>query len=143
MIVHSVIAFALLLAASLPVQAETPTGLKENVSEKICGTTEEEFLISAVNSSKAKVHVANEKAMKLILDNINKARTENKLWAFEADKLRIGIIQQNNQVFIGIAMFKDKCVVPGSVKVVPALVFIEYITELGLSMDDFPKELGI
>ena len=37
-------------------------------------------------------------------------------------------------------MFKDGCVVPGSVQVVQADAFIAFIMGLGLSMDDFKPE---
>lgn len=105
-----------------------------------CFTTEEEFIASAVNVNKAKVMVASDKARDVIVGEINRARVGAKLWPFEADLLRIGLIQHEGRLLVGIAMFKDGCVVPGSVKVVEAQAWIAFILDLGLSMDDFALE---
>jgi hypothetical protein len=129
---------ALLIFTALP--SATEGGMKHQLVNSVCAVTEEDFLNSAINNSNAKVFVASKKAMDIIIGDINNARVQAKLWAFEADKLRIGLIKHNGQILIGVAMFKDRCVVPGSVKVFPAAVFVTYITNLGLSMDEFKPE---
>jgi hypothetical protein len=111
-------------------------------AQSICATTEEDFIASAVRVNQAKVLVANDKAREVILAKINNARLSAKLWAFEADKLSIGVISHDNQLLVGIVMFKDACVVPGTVKIVAAHDWIAFLLELGLSMDDFKPEQG-
>jgi hypothetical protein len=106
----------------------------------ICVTTEEDFISSAVNNYKAKVLVAGETARDKILAKINDARVEAKLWPFEADKLAVGLIMKDGQMFVGIVMFKDRCVVPGTVKIVRAEYWVAFITDLGISMDEFTPE---
>lgn len=125
---------ALLLAA--------PASAQEAPAETICVTTEEDFIASAVRVNNAKVLVANDKAREAILAKINGARLSAKLWAFDADKLAIGVISHDNQLLVGIVMFKDACVVPGTVQIVTAQDWIAFILELGISMDDFKPEQG-
>lgn len=101
-----------------------------------CVTSEAEFLASSKNLN-AKIRVASDHARKVFIDYVNEARTKSGLWAFEADDLLIGLIQKDGQMLVGTVMFKDHCVVPGSVHVFAATDFIGFIVGLGLSMDDF------
>jgi hypothetical protein len=91
----------------------------------------------------AKMKLANDKAREAILTSINDARLKAGLWAFEADELMIGIIRDKGNILIGIVMFKDHCVVPGSVKVFASGAFVQGIMGLGLSMDDFVDTQGV
>lgn len=106
-----------------------------------CAVTEEEFLASAARV-KADVMVAAPAARDTIIATINEARAKANLWPFEADKLVIGVIMDEGQLLVGVAMFKDRCVVPGSVKVVAADQWVSFVLGLGISMDDFRKENG-
>ena len=65
------------------------------------------------------------------------------MWELEADTFAIGLIMDKGKLLIGIVMFKDHCVVPGTVKVFEAQEFIAYIVQLGLSMDDFVETNGV
>lgn len=122
-----------LLLAMLPAHADEPPA--------ICAVTESDFMASAARV-KAEVRVASPAARNKIISAINKARAGAKLWPFEADKLVIGIIMDNGTLLVGVAMFQDRCVVPGSVKVVPADQWVSFTLGLGISMDDFQKENG-
>jgi hypothetical protein len=136
--------FSVLTAAALsllvflsPVKAQ-----EQPPTPGICGTTAEDFINSAVTKNNAKIRVANAKAHGIIMEAINTERAKAKLWAYEADKLVIGLIQHQGKLYVGIAMFKDGCVVPGTVKMATAMEFISFITSYGLSMDDFEEMRG-
>lgn len=128
---------AILLAAPAPAAGQTVV-----LQGTRCITTEDEFLASAVRVNKAKVRVATDRAREVVLAEINRHRVAAKLWAFEADKLSIGVIQHEGRLYVGVVMFMDGCVVPGSVKVIPAENWVAFIVGLGLSMDDFKPEQG-
>jgi hypothetical protein len=106
-----------------------------------CAVTEDQFLGSAKNMN-AKIMVASDAARAAIIDKINEARTKAGMWELEADSLMIGIIQDKGQILVGIVMYKNHCVVPGTVKVFPAQDFVGFLVELGLSMDDFKPIAG-
>lgn len=126
---------ALAFAIATPASAQT---VAQQTS--VCGITEAEFLASAVRKNNAKVMVASDAARHLILEKINESRRHTGMWDLEADKLMVGIIRHEGRTVIGIVMFKDGCVVPGTVKVVEAQAWIAFLTELNLSMDDFTKQ---
>ena len=130
---------AILLAAPAPAPAAGQTVVLQDTR---CITTEDEFIASAVRVNKAKVRVATDRAREVVLAEINRHRVAAKLWAFEADKLSVGLMQHEGRLYVGVVMFMDGCVVPGSVKVIPAENWIAFIVGLGLSMDDFKPEQG-
>lgn len=132
----------LVLAAVLALLLASPAHAEEPPPPGQCFTTEAEFIESAVRVNKAKVLVASDTARHRVLDKINAARHQAGMWEFEADKLSIGVIMHQGRMLVGVAMFKDGCVVPGSVKVFEAEVWIAFLVELGLSMDDFKPEQG-
>jgi hypothetical protein len=102
----------------------------------VCKTTEADFLLSAKNMN-AKQRVATPKAKEALLTAINAERSKAGQWAFEADNFMIGVIVHKGKLLIGTVMFKDHCVVPGTVHVFNADEFVAFIVGLGLSMDDF------
>jgi hypothetical protein len=104
-----------------------------------CATTEADFLDSAKRQNYA-VRVANAKAKEALLTAINAERAKHGQWAFEADDFMIGVIKHQGRLLVGTAMFKDHCVVPGTVHVFNASEFVAFITGLGLSMDDFAEQ---
>lgn len=107
-----------------------------------CAVKDSDFLASAKNMN-AKIRQANDKARIAIMDKINTARAQAGMWALEADIFMIGILQDKGKLLVGVVMFKEHCVVPGTVKVFAAEEFIVFITELGLSMDDFEPTQGV
>jgi hypothetical protein len=102
----------------------------------VCKTTEKDFLLSAKNMN-AKQRVATPKAKEALLKAINAERTKAGQWAFEADDFMIGVLTHKGKLLIGTVMFKDHCVVPGTVHVFNADEWVGFIMGLGLSMDDF------
>lgn len=107
-----------------------------------CATSDAQFLASVKNMN-AKMRVANSKAHLSIMHKINEARAQGGIWALEADVFMIGLIVDKGKLLVGIVMFKDHCVVPGTVQVFTAEDFVAFITELGLSMDDFIETTGV
>lgn len=107
-----------------------------------CAVPESQFFVSVKNLN-AKMYVASDAARDIILAKINEARVAANMWAFEADTFMVGVFQDKGRLLIGLVMFKDHCVVPGSVKVFEAAVFIGFLTELGLNMDDFTLTAGV
>lgn len=105
-----------------------------------CAVTEADFLDRAVKVNGATILVASEKARETILTEINTHRKKAGLWLLEADRISIGLIKNNGALYVGIAMFKDGCVVPGSVHIVAASDWVAFATGIGLSMDDFAKQ---
>jgi hypothetical protein len=128
-------AFVALFSFVLPSQAN------HSLVPATCQTTESEFMASAKNLNAAP-RVANGKAKVAIVEAINAERAKKGLWLFEVDDLMVGLIQREGKLLVGIVMFKDHCVVPGSVIVATAMEFISFITGLGLSMDDFVAVKG-
>jgi hypothetical protein len=107
-----------------------------------CAVPESQFFVSVKNLN-AKMYVASDAARGIILAKINEARVAANMWAFEADTFMVGVFQDKGRLLIGLVMFKDHCVVPGSVKVFEAQAFIGFLVELGLSMDDFTLTAGV
>jgi hypothetical protein len=134
LIAVAVLAILFLAAPGVARAQDTPTG--------VCATSEDQFTEAAVRVNKARILVASDAARDTILAKINEARKTAGLWLLEADKVSIGIISHEGRMYVGIAMFKDRCVVPGTVKLFPAEQWIAFVTEIGLSMDDFAPERG-
>lgn len=132
---------ALLIAATMlvSVSAMAQDSAITSPPATACFATQQDFMASAANVN-AKVYTASDKARDVIVGKINEARRSAHLWDFEVDKLSIGIFTKDGVMYIGTVMFKDGCVVPGSVKVFPADLYIAFLIENGLSMDDFAQE---
>jgi len=107
-----------------------------------CAVSEARFLASARNMN-AKMRVATDHAREVLMGRINEARAKAGMWLLEADTFMIGLIQDKGKLLVGIVMFKDHCVVPGTVKVFDAQEFISFIVQAGLSIDDFVETSGI
>lgn len=127
------LAFVLLLIAVLPVKAG-------HQPDHICQIgTEEEFYATVVSVKKATVMIANDKARDTIMAKVNDDRAKNNLYLIEADKLVIGLFEEDGMLFVGIVGFKDRCAVPGTVAVVTAQNWVSFIVSIGVSSDDFAK----
>jgi hypothetical protein len=107
-----------------------------------CAVAESQFFVSVKNLN-AKMYVANDAARDAIISKINEARLAAQQWAFEADTFMVGVFQDKGRTLIGTVMFKDHCVVPGTVKVFEAEAFIAFLTELGLGINDFTLTAGV
>lgn len=140
---QSFLTLTFLFTASLPSNAGE--SVKEDLQiaqSTVCAVSEDNFYASVKNLN-ATIYVASDRARQLILDKINIARASSGLWLLEADKVAVGIFADKGQQYAGIVMFKDDCVVPGTVKVFPLSQWVGFLTELGLSKEDFTHESGV
>lgn len=127
------LAVVLLLSAVLPVKAG-------HQLDHICQiATETEFYDTVAAKKNAKIMLANDKARAAIIDKVNEDRKANNLFLIEVDKLAIGLFAESGMMFVGVVGFKDSCVVPGTVAVVPAPDWVRFIVSLGVSADDFSE----
>lgn len=138
---QSFIALSMLFTATLPAEAAVKTDLQP-IQAAVCAVSEDNFYASVKNLN-ATIYVASDSARQIILEKINAARAASGLWSLEADKVAVGVFVDKGQQYAGIVMFKDDCVVPGTVKVFPLSQWIGFLTELGLSKEDFTHESGV
>lgn len=132
---RQVLSLLFLLIASSAVQAG-------HVADHECQIADEEEFFSTVEAKNATVMIASEEALQIIIGVINKSRVDRELFLIEADKLMIGIFEQEGTVYVGTVAFKDRCVVPGTVAIVPASQWIAFTISHGIKPDDFHELNG-
>lgn len=127
------LAVVLFLSAVLPVKAG-------HQPDHICQiATETEFYDTVAVKKNAKIMLANDRARATVIAKVNDDRKANSLHLVEVDKLAIGLFSESGMMFVGIVGFKDQCVVPGTVAVVPAADWVRFIVSLGVTADDFAE----
>jgi hypothetical protein len=119
----ALIAVSLLLA--------TPAGAQTVIEKTPCAIGEVQFLKGK------KALMATPKARDAVLAEINKHRPTDPL---TADRMAISRLGGSEQPMVGVVMFKDRCVLPGTVKSFPLGAWMAFIGSIGLSMDDFVRE---
>lgn len=124
------IAFLFLVFLLAPVQAA-------HVVDHECQIADEDEFFATVNAKNATVMLASEEALEIIIGIINKDRSERGVFLIEADKLMIGIFEDSGSVYVGTVAFKNRCVVPGTVAVVPASQWVAFTVANGINPDDF------
>lgn len=103
-----------------------------------CSTkSEDDFIAGAIKNNNAQVLKANDKARIAILTAINDARLKVGQTAFDVDSLMIGVFSYEGNQYVGTVMFKNHCVVVGTVKVFRADEFMAFLNQMGLTPDDF------
>lgn len=102
--------------------------------------TKEAFRAENADVKPRGVAVAKDNARAIILAEINKARAAAKVPPLDVDEIYIATIANGGDDVIGIVMFKNGCVVPGTVKAATVELWENFLKELGLSMDDFKPE---
>ena len=107
-----------------------------------CAISQDQFMVS-VKNLEAKMYKASDKARTIIMGKINEARLSANLWELDVDDLMVGVFMDKGQPMVGLVMFKDHCVVPGSVKVFPATLWVEFLNSLELTIDDFTLTAGV
>lgn len=132
---RQVLSLLFLLIASSAVQAG-------HVADHECQIADEEEFFSTVEAKNATVMIASEEALQIIIGIINKDRSSRGVFLVEADKLMIGIFEQENTLYVGVVAFKDRCVVPGTVAVVPASQWVAFTVGNGIEVDDFHELNG-
>jgi hypothetical protein len=115
---------AVLIALATPAAAQTV------IPKTPCAMGEAQFLKGK------KALLATTKARDAVLVEINKYRGTDPL---TADRMAISPLG-GEQPMVGVVMFKDRCVLPGTVKAFPLGAWMAWLSTLGLSMDDFVRE---
>jgi hypothetical protein len=119
---------AVLIALATPAAAQTV------ITKTPCAMGEMRFL------SGKKALLATTKARDAVLAEINKHRGTDPL---VADRMAISPLGGGEQPMVGVVMFKDRCVLPGTVKAFPLGAWVAWLATLGLSMDDFVREVNV
>lgn len=121
-----------LLSAVLPVQAG-------HSADHVCQIATEQQFYDTVSAKNATIMVANNKARDMIMEKVNKNRKANGLFLIEVEKFVIGIFEEGSNVYVGTVGFTEKCVVPGTVAVVPASQWVSFTVSIGVNSDDFSR----
>jgi hypothetical protein len=121
--------------------AASPVDLAQANPRGECQTeTQREFLIGVNVRVHPIVTKASPKALAAVLKARNKIREASKLWPLEADTMLIGVYRMKDAGLgyaVGTVLFKDDCMVPGSPTQESQTEFLQAITTMGLTMDDF------
>jgi hypothetical protein len=108
-----------------------PTGAQTVIPKSPCAMGEMQFLQGK------KALLATTKARDAVIAEINKHRPTDPLLA---DRMAISPLGGSEQPMVGVVMFKDRCVLPGTVKAFPLGAWLAWLSTIGLSMDDFVRE---
>lgn len=138
---------ALMLMASpaiaLDVSMEDPSVMVESVPMPVNAAgqciiaTESEFMEQIANVEPV-LFIASNEALVKFLEYVNGVRAVNNLFPFEAEKLIIGLFEDNGEIQVGTVMIDSYgCVVIGSIVVMTAVEWAEFIVPIGISSDDF------
>lgn len=105
-------------------------------AETICppGNSYSSFMEFAFTIPKIKVYELNAEGRELWLAKVNKERLEQKLFPYIADRISIGIMTLKGQISVGIVLFYDDCVLPGTVVNWSEEKFDTFTEEAGLKM---------
>jgi hypothetical protein len=125
---------AALATAALAIALAAPASAQTVIAKTPCAMGEAQFLKGK------KALMATPKARDAVIAEINKHRPTDPL---TADRMAIAPLGGSEQPMIGVVMFKDKCVLPGTVKAFPLNAWMAFIGSIGLSMDDFVREVDI
>jgi hypothetical protein len=111
-----------------------PTGAQTVIAKTPCAIGEARFLKGK------KALMATTKARDAVLAEINKYRPADPI---TADRMAISPLGGSEQPMVGVVMFKDRCVLPGTIKTFPLNAWVTWLSTIGLSMDDFVREVEI
>lgn len=111
-------------------------------AQTACLVTKQAFLDKVISDTKAEIYVASDKARDVIMGAINDARANAGNEPFLVDTLMVGVFSKGNDVLVGTVMFKDGCVVTGSVHVFYLNDWDDFLNQVGLSIKDFSKLRG-
>jgi hypothetical protein len=107
----------------------------------VCAIGDRTFFMANVANLKPKIFTANAKALKAVLGKLNEARANKGTFLLDADTLVIGLYSQKpGELFVGIVMFKDGCIVPGTVTSLKISDWVTFTSSLGLVYEDFVPE---
>lgn len=81
-------------------------------------------------------------ALQKFLKLMNDQRAKAKAFPLEADKISFAVIDKEKKL-VGIVMFKDGCVVPGTVLVFDLDTIIAFMKQAGITMDEINEVFHI
>lgn len=116
----------LCLFVTVAFMAIVPTAAKAADKPKCVTPTQTEFLEQNKDHI-IKLHVVPDDKLKIFLTEINAKRAALKMYPYEAD---IMLLAELKAGMFGIAMFKDTCIVPGSVIAGPMGKMFTFLKEL-------------
>lgn len=103
-------------------------------ADKACVVAKESEFIEQVTkrSPPPSLYILNKVGHDKFLSFVNGMRAKQKLFPLEADKIVLGMLGPK----VGIVMFKDGCVVPGTAILMEAVQFMALVKASGLQMED-------
>lgn len=127
--------FALAVIA-LPLFVLVPVVTAQADPQCVIGT-EQDFL-TQVKPLGAAIHNASDKALKLVLADLNSERAKTQLFALEAVKMIVGTYKVGDVWKEGYALFDaNSCIVPGGTKSMLDSDFANWMIKLGVLPSDF------
>lgn len=125
---RSILALAILLALSVPAGA----------AEKACTTATKTEFIDDVSKLNITIYKATPRGLSIMLTKVNKFRAQSKQFLLEADEFYIGkFITEQGVAMVGLVMFKNDCVVLGTVTSMTIEQWNVFLKEMEMSEDDF------
>ena len=104
-----------------------------------CQVTERQFMAAAGQ----KALVATPKATVAILGEINRMRVAAGVFPLQADRITVVPRQVGGQTMLGVVMVKDSCVLLDMARTFPVEAWMTFLGGLGLSQDDFVREMHV
>ena len=101
------LAFAFLLTTAVPVFVQHVTA-----ADKVCVIASKDESLERVGKQTKSIRIVPDELLTAFLQNVNAARQKTGRFPYEADEMYIGLLLNGN---VGLVLFKDDCVVPGSV----------------------------
>lgn len=107
-------------------------------ADKVCIIASRQEFFDSVAKIKPTIYRAAPKALAAIIAKINEPRAKAGQFPIEADEFYVGIFTTDKGILMaGVVMFKDGCIVPGTVTSMPIDQWAAFMAALGISRDDF------
>jgi hypothetical protein len=129
-------AVVLILAISVIVIMLQPSTARAE-GPTACLVTQTQYLATAGD----KTLVASPRATTVILAEINRHRVAAGTFLLEADRITVTPRQVAGQTMLGVVMVKDHCVLLDLARTFRVQDWMVFLMTLGLSQDDFVKEM--
>ena len=98
-----------------------------SATDKACIISSRDGFIDTTKSIVTRTHSFKGEILKKFVDAVNVVRLRDKLFTVEADEMYVGELSSGK---IGIVLFKDGCVVPGSVSSNTTEHFLSFMAEM-------------
>lgn len=110
-----------------------------HAEQQVCYSMYEDDFIASAEGAGTELFDANARGFSGYLKLTNEQRVKRHLWLLEGDKMVIARYKWKIKegYAIGVVMFKDGCMVPGSAYQLDEFEFLLKLEPIGLSMDDF------